>query len=105
MEALLRAIVSELVEHPEEITISPKRSPRGTVLELRVHPNDTARIIGKQGRVINALRTIAKAAGTKDQERIYLHLITPFKKDGTPYEEHEQRGPRFGGGGGGRFRR
>ncbi|MEO7993179.1 MAG: KH domain-containing protein [bacterium] len=96
METLLRAIISELVEHPEEVQIVHRRSHRGHIFEVKVGEDDTARIIGKQGRVINALRTIAKAAGTREQEKVFLHLITPDGK----FEERmpdERRGGRPGG--------
>lgn len=95
MEALLRAIITELVEFPEDVAIQTRRSPRGTIIELQVHANDTARIIGKQGRVINALRTIAKAAGTRDQAKVFLNLNVPG----------EEPRPRFGGPGRGGPRR
>lgn len=101
METLLRAIITELVEFPDEIQVHTRRSPRGTVMELKVHPEDIARIIGKQGRVINALRTIAKAAGTRDQAKVFLNLITP-----EDLARQQERGPRRGPGGPGRgFRR
>ena len=92
MEDLLRDIIGELVEHPEDISIVRKRGQRGTVLELRVHQDDIARVIGKQGRVINALRVLAKAAATRGQDRVHLNLIAPGEEGRFDGEERPRSG-------------
>nr|MBA2600827.1 KH domain-containing protein [Actinomycetota bacterium] len=62
--AMLEYITPWLVDHPEEIEIAEVEGERGgIVLELSVHEDDVGKIIGKRGRIVRSLRTLAKAAG------------------------------------------
>ena len=54
----LEHLVKGIVDHPDEVQVSSKSSPRGDVLEVRVHPDDLGRVIGRAGRTAKALRTL-----------------------------------------------
>lgn len=75
MRALVEQIAKALVDEPEQVSVQVVEGEQGTVLELRVGPNDLGKVIGKQGKIANALRTVAKAAAMRDKKRIYLEII------------------------------
>lgn len=60
-EELVRYIAENLVNNPEEVTITRKETSRAVVLELHVAPDDMGRVIGKNGRVANAVRSLLRA--------------------------------------------
>ncbi len=57
----LEHLVKGIVDHPDEVTVAAKSSARGEVLEVRVHPDDLGRVIGRAGRTAKALRTLVSA--------------------------------------------
>ncbi len=61
LEEALEHLVSGIVEHPDDVRVRPRRGRRGTSLEVRVHPDDMGRVIGKSGRTATALRTVVGA--------------------------------------------
>ena len=67
LSAALEHIVKGIVDHPDNVVIRSSTSPRGEVLEVRVHPDDRGRVIGRGGRTAKALRTLiaALADGTR----------------------------------------
>ena len=67
LSAALEHIVKGIVDHPDDVVIRSSTSPRGEVLEVRVHPDDRGRVIGRGGRTAKALRTLdsALADGTR----------------------------------------
>lgn len=71
---LVSFIVQQLVDEPDKLTISAKRDGRGTTVEIRCSPDDAGRIIGRGGRVINSIRTLARAA-TDGREYVEVQLI------------------------------
>jgi uncharacterized protein len=72
VEFLVRALVSE----PESVRVSEIDEDDGTVLEVRVADDDLGRVIGREGRVANAIRTIAKAAATaSDAGRVMVEIV------------------------------
>lgn len=76
MEALLKAIASGLVEKPEDIVVTSEEQENGTtVYHLHVAEDDMGRVIGKQGRIAKAIRTVLKAAATKDDKRVVLEIV------------------------------
>lgn len=75
MEELLRHLVEAMIDHPEEIRIERKERRNGAVLELRVHPDDMGRVIGRNGRRAQAIRQIMKAKGLKTGERIFVDIV------------------------------
>lgn len=75
MEEVLEYVVKAIVENPDKVSIERVESDRGTVLELRVDPEDLGRVIGRQGRIAKAIRTVMKAAGSKFGERVMVEIV------------------------------
>jgi predicted RNA-binding protein YlqC (UPF0109 family) len=75
MKELVEAIAKALVEHPEAVQVKSVEGQQVTVLELRVHPEDLGKLIGRQGRTAKAIRTLLGAAGTKIRKRLTLEII------------------------------
>jgi uncharacterized protein len=73
---LLEYVVPWLVDNPEGIEISEAEGERdGTVLELTVDPEDVGKVIGKRGRIIRALRTLAKAAQSEGGSNVMVEVV------------------------------
>ena len=72
---LVEQIAKALVDEPEQVSVQTVEDDQGTVLELRVGPNDLGKVIGKQGRTARSLRTILGAAGMKLHKRITLEIL------------------------------
>jgi predicted RNA-binding protein YlqC (UPF0109 family) len=75
MTDLVRTIITPLVEHPEEIQVSETSDGTVITVEVRVAPDDMGRVIGKGGRVINAVRTVVKAAATKRNIKVFVEVL------------------------------
>lgn len=75
MKDLLEYLAKSLVDKPEEVEVSQVEGERSVILELRVSPDDMGKVIGKQGRIAQALRTIVKAAAVKDGKRVMIEII------------------------------
>ena len=76
MKDLIEYIVKALVDKPDEVNISEIEGESGTIIEVKVADEDAGKVIGKEGRIANALRTLAKAAGAKDKKRVTVEIIT-----------------------------
>jgi predicted RNA-binding protein YlqC (UPF0109 family) len=74
MEGLIREMAQALVDSPQEVSISQVDSKSYTILELSVAKEDTGKIIGKKGRIINALRTILSAVAAKERKHVILEV-------------------------------
>ena len=72
---LVEQIAKALVDEPEQVSVHVAEGEQGTVLELRVGPNDLGKVIGKQGRTARSLRTILGAAGMKLHKRVTLEIL------------------------------
>ena len=59
----LEHLVRGIVDHPDEVTVRDKQLRRGSILEVRVHPDDLGKVIGRNGRTARALRTVVGAIG------------------------------------------
>ena len=75
MQAFLEFVVKGLVEHPEEVTVTPVERNGLTVYELRLSPTDVGRIIGRQGMTINAIRSLLTAGSAKKGLRCLLEIV------------------------------
>jgi len=75
MKDLVVAIARALVDHPDEVQVRAVDGEQVTVLELRVHPEDIGKVIGRQGRTAKAIRTLLGAAGMKQQKRYTLEIL------------------------------
>ena len=76
MKELVEYLVKALVDKPEEVNISQTEGEAVTILEIRVASDDAGKVIGKEGRIANAIRTIVKAAGAKNKKRITVEIMT-----------------------------
>jgi len=76
MIELVGYLVQGLVAHPEEVEVEEFFDDMGTVYGVRVHPEDIGRIIGKEGRVANALRQVVKAAAVKSNAHVMVEILT-----------------------------
>ena len=75
MKELVRFLVEALVDHPEAVELFEVEGDRTTILELKVHPTDVGKIIGRQGKTANALRTLLKAHASRERKRVVLEII------------------------------
>lgn len=73
---LVGYLVQGIVSHPEEVEVEEFFDDVGTVYGVRVHPEDIGRVIGKEGRVANALRHVVKAAATKVGTHVTVEILT-----------------------------
>lgn len=76
MEQLIRVIARALVDHPEDVRIQVKEDARGLVYELSVHPDDVGKVIGKQGRIAKAVRTVVTSAAVKERKRVIVDIVS-----------------------------
>lgn len=77
MQNVAEVIIRAIASNPEAVQISSSEDGERTVLTVQVDPADVGRVIGRQGRTINAVRTVVKAAGLKTQQHVSLDLVTP----------------------------
>ena len=75
MTKLVDAIAKSLVDSPEEVVVTETEGRQGTVIELRVAPDDMGKVIGKQGRIAKALRTVVKAAAIRENKKVTVEII------------------------------
>ena len=66
----LEHLVRGIVKHPDEVSVRDKQLRRGPLLEVRVHPEDLGKVIGRNGRTATALRTVVNALGGRNGARI-----------------------------------
>lgn len=74
MEELILAIVKPLVDHPEDVLISVSETGNTTSYKLSVNKEDMGRVIGKQGRIAKAMRTVVYAAGSRYNKKLHLEI-------------------------------
>jgi len=75
MKELVEAIAKALVDNPDQVSVRSLDGEQVTVLELRVHPSDLGKVIGRQGRTAKSIRTILSAAGMKLRKRYTLEIL------------------------------
>jgi predicted RNA-binding protein YlqC (UPF0109 family) len=75
MKDLVESIAKALVDHPEQVQVNAVEGEQVTVLELRVHPEDLGKVIGRQGRTAKSIRTLLGAAGMKLRKRFTLEIL------------------------------
>ncbi len=77
MKALTEFLAKALVEHPEEVEVIQSRQSNRVRLELRVAKDDMGRVIGKSGRVANAIRALLRVAAEKEGQQVTLDVVEP----------------------------
>ncbi|MDO5491918.1 MAG: KH domain-containing protein [Bacillota bacterium] len=75
MVELVSAIAKSLVEHPELVEVTETASGDTTVIQLKVAEDDMGMVIGKQGRIAKAIRTVVKAAATRINQKVLVEIV------------------------------
>ncbi len=75
MKALVEFIAKSLVDHPDEVSVTEIESDHELICQITVAEQDMGRIIGKQGRIAKAIRTVTKAAATKKGIKVQVNIL------------------------------
>ena len=75
MKQLVDVIAKSLVDHPEAVQVDEKQENQQTVLELHVAEDDMGKVIVRQGRIAKAMRTVVKAAATRENTKVTVEII------------------------------
>jgi len=75
MGELVKVIAKALVDHPEMVTVKEVEGSHSLIVELSVSPEDMGKVIGKQGRIAKAIRTVVKAAAIKENKRVVVEIV------------------------------
>ncbi|HSR03025.1 MAG TPA: KH domain-containing protein [Proteiniclasticum sp.] len=75
MKELVEFIAKELVDHPEEVSVTEVDNDSAITLELRVNAEDMGKVIGKQGKIAKAIRTVVKAASMKENKKVHVEIV------------------------------
>ena len=75
MKELVEVIAKAHVDHPEEVSVNEKNEGRTIVLELHVAEGDMGKVIGKQGRIAKAIRSVVKAAAAKEDKKVVVDIM------------------------------
>lgn len=74
MKQLVESIAKALVDHPDDVLVTEVENGRSLTLKLEVHADDMGKVIGKQGRIAKAIRSVVNAAGANQNKRIQLEI-------------------------------
>ncbi len=74
MQELVTMMVKGLVDQPDQVVVNKVEGERSIIFEVRVAPDDLGKVIGKGGRIANALRTLIRAAGTRERKSIWVDI-------------------------------
>jgi len=75
MKELVEVIAKALVDNPDEVVVNEKTEGHGTILELHVAPSDMGKVIGRQGRIAKAIRSVVKAASTRENLKVDVEIV------------------------------
>ena len=75
MQELLTFVAQSLVEHPEQVSVTETEGPEAVILELHVAEDDMGKVIGKQGRIAKAIRSVVKAAASRSDKKVVVDII------------------------------
>ncbi|MBM7581235.1 MAG: uncharacterized protein PWR01_883 [Clostridiales bacterium] len=75
MGELVKFIAQSLVDNPDQVSVNEVRGEQSIIIELKVAPEDMGKVIGKQGRIAKAIRTIVKAAAVKEGKKVIVEII------------------------------
>ena len=75
MKELVEVIAKALVDNPSEVVVSEKKDGKNTIVELHVAQSDMGKVIGKQGRIAKAIRTVVKAAAVHEDKHIVVEIV------------------------------
>lgn len=75
MKELLETIATALVDYPDDVSVNEIENDKNIILELKVSKDDMGKVIGKQGRIAKAIRTVVKAAAIKENKRVSVEIL------------------------------
>ncbi|MDO5572451.1 MAG: KH domain-containing protein [bacterium] len=75
MKELVEVIAKSLVENPDEVVVTQTENDKTIVIELRVAQSDMGKVIGKQGRIAKAIRSVVKAASAKENKKVVVDIV------------------------------
>lgn len=75
MKELVEVVAKALVDNPDEVVVTEKNEGRNTVIELHVAASDMGKVIGKQGRIAKAIRSVVKAASSKENRHVDVEIV------------------------------
>ena len=75
MKELVEVVAKALVDNPDEVSVTEKAEGKNVTIELHVAPSDMGKVIGKQGRIAKAIRSVVKAASSKDNTRVDVEIV------------------------------
>ncbi len=75
MKELVEVIAKALVDDPERVVVNEREEKKTTVLEVRVAESDMGKVIGKQGRIAKAIRSVVKAAAAKEDKKVIVDIM------------------------------
>jgi predicted RNA-binding protein YlqC (UPF0109 family) len=90
MRELVEYIVKALVDKPDQISVKETLGETVTILEIKTAPEDVGKVIGREGRIANAIRTITKAAAAKQNKRVTVEILTA--EGGAPRQTRGEGG-------------
>ena len=74
MKELVEVIAKALVDNPEEVVVTESMKGEDTLIELKVSPADMGKVIGKQGRIAKAIRSVVKTAASKEDKKVIVEI-------------------------------
>ncbi len=75
MKELVEIIAKALVDNPEEVVVTESTEGRNTIVKLHVAASDMGKVIGKQGRIAKAIRSVVKAASSRDKKNVEVEIV------------------------------
>lgn len=75
MKELVEIITKALVDSPDEVVVTEREDKRTMILEVRVAPADMGKVIGKQGRIAKAIRSVVKAAAAREDKKVVVDIL------------------------------
>ena len=75
MKELVEVIAKSLVDNPDEVVVTESENDKALVVELRVAQTDMGKVIGKQGRIAKAIRSVVKAAASKENKKVIVEIV------------------------------
>ena len=75
MKELVEVIAKALVDLPEEVVVTEREEDRAIIIELKVAPDDMGKVIGKQGRIAKSIRSVVKAAASKEDKKVIVGIL------------------------------
>ena len=75
MKELVEVIAKSLVENPDEVVVTETEKEDAIIVELKVGPADMGKVIGRQGRIAKAIRSVVKAAGSREEKKVIVEIV------------------------------